>query len=129
LFILYEDIMSELYEFIGQRIRELRQAYRNGAGLSQEELADKAGAKANTVSRWESATYKPSAMDLHKLAKVFGVNISVFFPKMETTRLAALLSALGELGEKDIDELTQYALFRQARQAIQSEKKMKAKKK
>lgn len=117
--------MNDLYEFIGQRIKELRLGYGEGVGLSQDELAHRMGTTANTISRWESATYKPSAMDLHKLAKIFGVNISVFFPSMDTPRLAALMSALGELGEKDIDEITQYALFRQARQAMRSSKKRK----
>ncbi|HRI05291.1 MAG TPA: helix-turn-helix transcriptional regulator [Pyrinomonadaceae bacterium] len=116
--------MSDLYENIGQRIKELRGKY-GGKGLSQEDLAKEMKTTANTISRWESATYKPSAMDLHKLAKFFGVNISVFFPAMETTRLAALMSALGELGQKDIDELTEYAQFRKARQALKSAKKKK----
>ena len=120
--------MSDLYSLIGQRIRELRRSY-GEVGISQEELAERMKTTANTISRWESAVYKPSAMDLHKLAKIFGVNISVFFPSMETPKLTALMSALGELGDKDIDEVTQYALFRQARLEMQASKREKLKKK
>lgn len=120
--------MSDLYQLIGRRIRELRLAYA-GKGLSQDELAEKMNTTANTISRWESATYKPSAMDLHRLAKIFGVNIAVFFPSMETPKLAALMSALGELGPKDIDEVTQYAQFRQARQELKASKRSRSSKK
>src|ERR1700754_416679 len=113
--------MSDLYKYIGEKIKELRLAC-GGTGLSQEELAEKMNTTANTVSRWESATYKPSAQDLHKLAKIFSANISVFFPAMAPPKIQALLSALGELGQKDIDELTQYAQFRKARQAMKDSK-------
>ena len=36
---------------------------------------------ANTVSRWETATYKPSISDLERLAKFFGVPVTIFFPQ------------------------------------------------
>ncbi len=114
--------MSDLYVSIGKRIRELRASYGGGTGINQERLADLVGTTANTISRWESATYKPSAMDLHKLAKAFSVNVSVFFPDAETPKLAALTSALGELKDEDIDDLTEYALFRKNRQRLKEAK-------
>jgi transcriptional regulator with XRE-family HTH domain len=120
--------MDNLYEHIGQKIKELRLAF-GGIGINQEQLAEKMKTTANTVSRWESATYKPSAMDLHQLAKIFGVNISVFFPAMPSPKIQALMSALGDLGQKDIDELTQYAQFRKARQALKDNKKKRTLKK
>lgn len=116
--------MIDLYRFIGEKIRELRQSY-GAEGLSQEELAERVETTANTISRWETATYKPSADDLHKLSRIFGVNISVFFPGMDTPQLNALLSATGDLGEEDIEELTQYAQFRKARRTLQDAKKRK----
>lgn len=119
--------MSELYEYIGNKIRELRQNF-GAKGLSQEDLAKKMKTTANTISRWETATYKPSAMELHNLAKFFGVNISVFFPQMENPRLQALMSALGNLNEEDIDELTQYAQYRRAKQLLDAAAKEKKKK-
>jgi transcriptional regulator with XRE-family HTH domain len=120
--------MSQLYEFIGGKIRELRQNYA-GKTLSQEDLAKELKTTANTISRWETAAYKPSAKDLDHLAKFFGVNISVFFPTMENARVQALLSAIGDLHDEDIDELTRYAQFRKARQTLEKAKQSKKSKK
>jgi len=114
--------MSDIYEFIGKKIRELRQSY-GGKALSQEELADHMHTTANTISRWETAAYKPSAKDLSNLAQFFGVSISVFYPRAENVRVDALLSALGDLGDEDIDELTRYAQFRKARQVLERAKR------
>lgn len=116
--------MNDLYRRIGSKIRELRQEY-GAKGLSQEELAGYMETTANTISRWETAAYKPSAMELHKLAKFFGVNISVFFPEMENQKVQAFMSALGDLNEDDLDDLAQYAQFRKARQILESAKKKK----
>ncbi|MGI8495261.1 MAG: helix-turn-helix domain-containing protein [Pyrinomonadaceae bacterium] len=116
--------MSDLYKYIGNKIRDLRQKYA-AEGISQEDLAREIKTTANTISRWETAAYKPSAMDLHNLAKFFSVNISVFFPAMEVPSLQALMSALGELDESDIDELTHYAQYRKAKQLLDAAKKNK----
>jgi transcriptional regulator with XRE-family HTH domain len=116
--------MSDVYKYIGEKIRQLRQAY-GGSGLSQEELAERMKTTANTISRWETAVYKPSADDLLRLSKVFGVSIAVFFPGMENPHLTALLSATGDLAKNDIEELTHYAQFRRARQMLKDAKKRK----
>lgn len=109
--------MNELYKYIGNKIRELRQDY-GAKGISQEDLAKEFKTTANTISRWETAIYKPSVDDLNKLAHFFGVSIAVFFPTMENPKVQALLSAMGNLDDEDIDELTQYAQFRKARQTL-----------
>jgi transcriptional regulator with XRE-family HTH domain len=114
--------MTDLYKFIGDKLRELRQGYAGGRGLSQEELADLMKTTANTISRWETATYKPSADDVHKLSRIFGVSISVFFPGMENPHLNALLSATGDLKQEDIEELIEYAQFRKARKMLKDAK-------
>lgn len=57
--------MIDLYVYIGRKIRELR-SHHNGKGVDQETVAKAVGTKANTVSRWESATYKPSLRDPEK---------------------------------------------------------------
>jgi transcriptional regulator with XRE-family HTH domain len=54
---------SDIYRRIGSKIRELRIHHR-GKGISQEELAAEVGTTANTISRWETASYKPSVADL-----------------------------------------------------------------
>ena len=83
----------------------------------------------NTISRWETATYKPSIEDLEKLARFFGVSISEFFPNIEpAARVQALLSATGDLDDSDLDELTRYAQFRKARKALASAKAVPRKK-
>jgi len=55
--------MPDIYEEVGKQIRELRTGLR-GRGISQEELAQAVKTTANTISRWETATYKPSISDL-----------------------------------------------------------------
>lgn len=106
----------DIYKRIGKKIRELRTTL-GGGGISQEDLAEAMKTTANTVSRWETATYKPSVSDLEKLARFFGVPITAFFPEVVTSsRISALLNATRGLDGEDIEEVTLYALFRRARQ-------------
>ena len=119
---------KSVYEFIAQKISELRRGF-GGKGLTQEELAPKMGTTANTISRWESGVYRPSVEDLHKLAKVFGVSISVFFPDMQISeRQHALMSATGDLTDRDMNELIEYAKFRKARTILANAKRPRRKK-
>jgi transcriptional regulator with XRE-family HTH domain len=107
--------MPDIYQHIGNQIRELRTTLR-GKGISQADLAEAVKTTANTVSRWETATYKPSIADLQKLARVFGVPITSFFPQPESrSQTNTLLTATVDLDEEDLEELTLYALFRGAR--------------
>jgi transcriptional regulator with XRE-family HTH domain len=108
--------MPDIYEQIGKQIRELRTTLR-GQGISQEDLAEAVDTTANTVSRWETATYKPSISDLEKLARFFGTPITIFFPQPEPkSRTNALLSATADLDDDNLEEVTLYAQFRRARQ-------------
>jgi transcriptional regulator with XRE-family HTH domain len=119
--------MADVYKIIADKITELRKTF-GGKGITQEELAVKMGTTANTISRWESCVYKPSVDDLHKLARVFGVSISVFFPDMATNeRQNALLSATGDLNDRDMDELIEYAKFRKARTILEHAKRPRKK--
>ena len=119
--------MPTIYEQIGGKIRELRLAYPKGS-LSQEALAVELGVAANTVSRWETGTYKPTPEDLDKLARFFSVSITIFFPEMQNddARVAALTSAIGGLGKKDFEEVLRYAEFRKARRALEAGKRKRA---
>jgi transcriptional regulator with XRE-family HTH domain len=114
--------MVNLYVYIGKKIRELR-THHLGKGVDQETVAKAVGAKANTVSRWESATYRPSLKDLEKLSRYFGVSISVFFPEMQDSRLQALMSATGDLRDEEFEDLLEYARFRRARQLLKDASK------
>jgi len=121
--------MKDIYKSIGDKMAELRNGF-GGKGLTQEELAAKVGTTANTISRWEMAVYKPSAEELHKLAKIFGVSISVFFPDMLiSAQQHALMSATGDLNNKDIQDLIEYAKFRKARSILTHAKKQRPKSK
>jgi transcriptional regulator with XRE-family HTH domain len=114
--------MPDIYRNIGRKIRELRTAYKR-KGISQEELADEMKTTANTISRWETATYKPSVDDLECLARFFGVPITSFFRLPEATpQMNALLSATDDLDEDDLDEVTRYAQFRRARRELKKAK-------
>ncbi len=110
--------MATLFEYVGSRIRDLRTSFSEGEGLSQEALAKSIGTSGNTVSRWETGTYKPTLEDLDGLARFFGVSILEFFPTDEALRndrVAALLRAAKQLDDNDLDELRRYAEFRKAR--------------
>lgn len=108
--------MPDIYEQIGKQIRELRNTL-GGQGISQEKLAQAVDTSANTVSRWETATYKPSISDLEKLARFFGMPITTFFPQPEPkSPTHALLSATADLDDEDLEEVTLYAQFRKTRQ-------------
>jgi transcriptional regulator with XRE-family HTH domain len=111
--------MSNIYVNIGQKIRELR------GTLSQDALAKKIGKPSNTLSRWETGTYKPTAEDLDKLARFFNVPITVFFPDQINTaeRVSALTSATGGLDAKDFEEVVRYAEYRKAQQILKKSKK------
>lgn len=112
--------MSDIYKKIAEKIRELRNAR---PGLSQERLATELKTTANTVSRWETGTYKPSLKDLEKVARYFGVPLSFFFPEMiPDARLQALMSATGDLDEEDFADLLRYAEFRQLRKQLKAKK-------
>ena len=116
----------KVYEFIGTKIRELRTA----SGLSQEKLATELGAAPNTISRWETGTYKTTPEDLDKLARFFKVSITIFFPHLEpdSGRLSALTSATGGLNDADFEEVLRYAEFRKARRALEGAKAPKRRK-
>ncbi len=110
--------MPDIYKGIGEKIRDLRLSFK-GKGISQEDLARETQTTANTISRWETAAYKPSVRDLERLALFFKVPITIFFPDAEVApRINALLSATGDLDEDDFEELTAYAQLRRARSEL-----------
>ena len=108
-----------LIDQIGQRIREFRTGYGGGTGISQEALAKGLGVASNTVSRWETGTYKPTIEDLDRLARVFGKSILEFFPSEDVRterdgKIEALLRSAKQLSDDDVEELRRFAEFRRA---------------
>ena len=115
---------DEIYEFIGGKIR----SYREQHGMSQEILANGLGVTANTISRWETATYKPSVKELEKLSRAFEVPIWTFLPsgvEPPNEEQKALLSATGDLPAEDLQELERYADFIRARKVMRKTKNKK----
>jgi len=78
--------MSNLYTSIGDQIRQLR------GGESQKVLAKKLNIAPNTLSRWETGTYKPTAEDLDNISRFFKAPISVFFSRPNDFRQTYLSS-------------------------------------
>ncbi len=119
---------DEIYKFIGGKIRTFREQH----GMNQEALADELEVTANTVSRWETATYKPSVKELEKMSRFFGVPLWTFLPseiEPPTKEQKALLSATGDLPTEDLEELRRYADFIRARKAISKPKTKKGRNK
>jgi transcriptional regulator with XRE-family HTH domain len=108
--------MTDMKTHIGLKLKDLRAS----AGLTQSGLAAKLDVTANTVSRWESATYEPKIEDLEKIARLFDKPIWVFFPSESQPpkkELKALLSKAGDLPSQDLEELIRYSDFIRARTA------------
>ena len=110
----------ELLDHVAARIRDLRVSYNSGEGLSQESLATHLNVAPNTISRWETGTYRPGLKDLEQISRFFGVSILSFFPSEmvkegDDENLKALLRTARQLHPADLEELRKYAEFRKAR--------------
>ena len=110
----------DLLDHVAARIKDLRVNYNSGEGLSQDALAAHLKVAPNTISRWETGTYRPSLKDLEKISRFFGVSMMSFFPEDmvdddEDENLKALLRTARQLHPADVEELRKYAEFRRAR--------------
>ena len=114
----------DLLDHVAARIKDLRVSYNSGEGLSQEALASHLKVAPNTISRWETGTYRPSLKDLERISRFFGVSMISFFPSEmvnedEDENLKALLRTARQLHPADLEELRKYAEFRRARGIFQ----------
>ena len=115
----------KIVKYVGERIRDLRLSY-GEEGLSQQVLAKKLNVAINTISRWETGTYRPKLEDLEVLSRFFGVSILTFLPSEEETsnnQLSALLRTAKDLQPEDLEELQKYAEFRRVRSMYPGGKK------
>lgn len=122
-----------IYKHLANQIKDLREKFNQGEGISQEALAAKLNVAPNTISRWETGVYKPKIEDLDKLARFFGISILKFFPPEETENMPAvnedviaLLRTAKELDPHDLRELRNYAEFRLARSLYEKKPRPKA---
>jgi DNA-binding XRE family transcriptional regulator len=73
------DKLSGYREYVGERIRAARKA----AGLTQEELAAKAGILQGYISRLESNEHSPSHKTLKRIADALGIPVTEFDPSCD----------------------------------------------
>lgn len=64
---------TNVQQKLGKKIRELR----NEAGLSQEKLGEITGLDRTYISGIERGVRNPSIRNIEKLAKAFGVSVSI----------------------------------------------------
>ena len=110
----------DLLDHVAAKIRDLRVSYNSGEGLSQESLAAHLKVAPNTISRWETGTYRPGLKDLERISRFFGVSMMSFLPddmidEDENESLKALLRTARQLHPADVEELRRYAEFRRMR--------------
>lgn len=120
----------DLLDDVAAKIKDLRVSYNSGEGLSQESLAAHLKVAPNTISRWETGTYRPSLKDLERISRFFGVSMMSFFPpdlvdEEEDENLKALLRTARQLHPSDLEELHKYAEFRRARGIYQGKTRPK----
>ena len=120
----------DLLDHVAAKIRDLRVSYNSGEGLSQESLATALKVAPNTISRWETGTYRPSLKDLERISRFFGVSMMLFLPDEmiaddEDENLKALLRTARQLHPADLEELRKYAEFRRARGIYQGKTRPK----
>jgi transcriptional regulator with XRE-family HTH domain len=72
--------------------------------ISLAVLAEAIKTTANTISRWETATYKPSVSDLEKVARFFTSQSPLFPSEIHPFRTQALLTTARGLAEEDLEE-------------------------
>ena len=92
---------------LGKKIKQLR--YK--AGLTQEQLAEKVGVGAQSVSKWENAVAMPDITTLPLLAEVFGVTIDDMFDLTAEQRFNRMENNLDNTEELPQDIFREYEDF------------------
>lgn len=92
---------------LGKKIRQLRFK----AGLTQEQLAEKLGIGAQSVSKWENAVAMPDISALPLLAEIFGVSIDDLFDLSAEQRLNRIENRLDTEEDLPQDVFMEYEEF------------------
>ncbi len=95
---------------LGKKIKQLRFK----AGLTQEQLAEKLGIGAQSVSKWENAAAMPDITTLPILAEVFGVSIDDLFDITTEQRLNRIENRMEAEEELPADIFLEFESFLQA---------------
>lgn len=96
---------------LGSKIRNLR--YK--AGLTQEQLAERLGLSAQSVSKWENAVSMPDISLLPDIAEVFGVSIDELFDLTNEQKLRRIENRMDTEEELDADIFREYEEFLKSR--------------
>ena len=89
---------------LGKKIRQLRFK----AELTQEQLAEKLGISAQSVSKWENAAAMPDITSLPLLAEIFGVSIDDLFDLTARQRLSRIENRMDIENELPPDVFREY---------------------
>ncbi len=92
---------------LGKKIRQLRFK----AGLTQEQLAEKLGIGAQSVSKWENAVAMPDITLLPLLAEIFGISIDDLFDLTDEQRFNRIENRLDTEEELPQDVFWEYEEF------------------
>lgn len=106
-----------VYERLGKRVAEAREEAR----LTQEQLGEMVGESAITISRWETASRRPTVDDVMKLAAALERDVVFFLdenPSVDSS-IKVLNRAAGRLPPQDVEELVAIAKLKQKRYAAQ----------
>ena len=95
---------------LGKKIRQLRFK----AGLTQEQLAERLGIGAQSVSKWENAVAMPDITTLPLLAEIFGVTIDDLFDLTTEQRLNRIENRMDAEEELPADVFREFEGFLQA---------------
>ena len=95
---------------LGKKISQ----YRFKAGLTQEQLAEKLGIGAQSVSKWETGVAMPDITSLPLLAEIFGVTIDDLFDLTTEQRLNRIENRMDAEEELPADIYREFESFLQA---------------
>lgn len=89
----------------GDLLREARLR----AGLSQAELARRAGKPTSVIGRWERGEVRPSLETLQTMVRACGLDLRFQITERDTSQDAAIQAALGLTPEERLAQLEAWA--------------------
>ena len=106
---------------IGNKIRQMR----NKAGLTQEQLAEKLGVSAQSVSKWENEISMPDITLLPDIAEVFGVSLDELFDLTTEQKVKRIVNRIEIEEELSAQTFSEYDEFLKGQLGV-SENKLTA---
>lgn len=104
---------------LGKKIKQLRFK----AGLTQEQLAEKLGIGAQSVSKWENAVAMPDITTLPMLAEIFGVTIDDMFDLTNDQRFNRIENRMDIEEDLPQDVFLEYEEFLKSQLSVEANRK------